>query len=142
MVTPSNCTTFGSSHILNCMERKVSKVSYRTTLFAVSHSTKSMSAVSHNNNSAKSILNRTVRLEQIFLAFYNVKDCVIVTHNTGKVNMKYINAILESWHNAGIHTLKEAVDERIAAEARREGAHKPSYDLDEYEKYDIFATEK
>lgn len=62
--------------------------------------------------------------------------------NTGKVNMKYINAILESWHNAGIHTLKEAVDERIAAEARREGAHKPSYDLDEYEKYDIFATEK
>ena len=41
-----------------------------------------------------------------------------------------------------IHTLKEAVDERIAAEARREGAHKPSYDLDEYEKYDIFATEK
>ena len=29
-----------------------------------------------------------------------------------------------------------------AAEARREGAHKPSYDLDEYEKYDIFATEK
>ena len=62
--------------------------------------------------------------------------------NPGKVNMKYINAILESWHNAGIHTLKEAVDERIAAEARREGAHKPSYDLDEYEKYDIFATEK
>ena len=62
--------------------------------------------------------------------------------NTGKVNMKYINAILESWHNADIHTLKEAVDERIAAEARREGAHKPSYDLDEYEKYDIFATEK
>ena len=62
--------------------------------------------------------------------------------NTGKVNMKYINAILESWHNAGIHTLKEVVDERIAAEARREGAHKPSYDLDEYEKYDIFATEK
>ena len=62
--------------------------------------------------------------------------------NTGKVNMKYINAILESWHNAGIHTLKEAVDERMAAEARREGAHKPSYDLDEYEKYDIFATEK
>ena len=62
--------------------------------------------------------------------------------NTGKVNMKYINAILESWHNEGIHTLKEAVDEKIAAEARREGAHSPSYDLDEYEKFDTFGTEK
>ena len=62
--------------------------------------------------------------------------------NTGKVNMKYINAILESWHSAGIHTLKDAMDEKIAAEARREAKRSPSYDLDEYEKYDIFGTEK
>lgn len=62
--------------------------------------------------------------------------------NTGKVNMKYINAILESWHNAGIRTLKEAVDEKLAADARRDQSRGPSYDLDEYEKYDIFSTEK
>ena len=62
--------------------------------------------------------------------------------NTGKVNMKYINAILERWHKSGIRTLKEAVDEKLAAEARREPKHTPSYDLDEYEKYDIFDSEK
>ena len=62
--------------------------------------------------------------------------------NTGKVNMKYINAILERWHKSGIRTLKEAVDEKLAAEARREPKHTPSYDLEEYEKYDIFDSEK
>ena len=61
--------------------------------------------------------------------------------NTGKVNMKYINAILERWHKSGIRTLKEAVDEKLAAEARRERST-PSYDLEEYEKYDIFDSEK
>ncbi len=61
--------------------------------------------------------------------------------NTGKVNMKYINAILERWHNAGIRTLKEAIDEKLAADARREAKHTPSYDLEEYEKYDIFGSE-
>ena len=64
------------------------------------------------------------------------------TDNTGKVNMKYINAILERWHKSGIRTLKEAVDEKLAAEARREPKHTPSYDLEEYEKYDIFDSEK
>lgn len=62
--------------------------------------------------------------------------------NTGKVNMKYINAILERWHKSGIRTLKEAVDEKLAAEARREPKQTPSYDLEEYEKYDIFDSEK
>ena len=56
--------------------------------------------------------------------------------------MKYINAIIESWHNTGIRTLKDAIDEKIAADARREAKRGPSYDLDEYEKYDIFSTEK
>ena len=41
-----------------------------------------------------------------------------------------------------IRTLKEAVDEKLAAEARREPKHTPSYDLEEYEKYDIFDSEK
>lgn len=62
--------------------------------------------------------------------------------NTGKVNMKYIHAILESWHNAGIRTLKDAIDEKLAAEARREQKRGPSYDLEEYEKYDIFSTDQ
>ena len=62
--------------------------------------------------------------------------------NTGKVNMKYINAILERWYNAGVRTLKDAVDEKLAAETHREPKHKPSYDLEEYEKYDIFDAEK
>lgn len=60
--------------------------------------------------------------------------------NTGKVNMKYINAILESWHNAGIHTLKEATEEKMLTDARREQEHKPSYDLSKYENYDIFGS--
>lgn len=58
--------------------------------------------------------------------------------NTGKINMKYINAVLERWHQSGIRTLKDAVDEQLAAEARRESKRSPSYDLDAYEKYDIF----
>lgn len=62
--------------------------------------------------------------------------------NTGKVSMKYIHAILERWHAAGIRTLKEAVDEKLAADARREQKRGPSYDLEEYEKYDIFSGEK
>ncbi|MBP3705059.1 MAG: DnaD domain protein [Clostridia bacterium] len=62
--------------------------------------------------------------------------------NTGKVNMKYINAVLERWYNAGIRTLKDAVDEKIAADARRETKRSPSYDLDAYEKYDIFSSNK
>lgn len=62
--------------------------------------------------------------------------------NTGKVNMKYINAVLERWYNAGIRTLKDAVDEKIAADARREPKRSPSYDLDAYEKYDIFSSNK
>ena len=62
--------------------------------------------------------------------------------NTGKFNMKYIHAVLERWYNAGIRTLKDAVDEKIAAEARRETKHTPSYDLDAYEKYDIFGSKK
>ena len=62
--------------------------------------------------------------------------------NTGKINMKYINAVLERWHQSGIRTLKDAVDEQLAAEARREAKRGPSYDLDAYEKYDIFGSKK
>lgn len=63
--------------------------------------------------------------------------------NTGKVNMKYINAVLERWYVSGIRTLKDAVEEKMAADARRgEQKRGPSYDLDEYEKYDIFSTVK
>ncbi len=62
--------------------------------------------------------------------------------NTGKINMKYINAVLERWYQSGIRTLKDAVDEQLAAEARRETKRSPSYDLDAYEKYDIFGSKK
>lgn len=61
--------------------------------------------------------------------------------NTGKVNMKYINAVLERWHNSGIHTLKDAIDEKNAADARKETQRTPSYDLEAYERYDIFGSD-
>ena len=32
------------------------------------------------------------------------------------------------------------IDEKIANDARRESQHGPSYDLDAYEKYDIFGS--
>jgi len=62
--------------------------------------------------------------------------------NTGKFNMKYIHAVLERWYNAGIRTLKDAVDEKLASDARKEAKRGPSYDLDAYEKYDIFSNNK
>jgi len=62
--------------------------------------------------------------------------------NTGKINMKYINAVLERWHQSGILTLKDAVDEQLANDARREAKRGPSYDLEAYEKYDIFGSGK
>lgn len=62
--------------------------------------------------------------------------------NTGKINMKYINAVLERWYQSGIRTLKDAVDEQLAAEAKREAKRSPSYDLEAYEKYDIFGSGK
>lgn len=60
--------------------------------------------------------------------------------HTGKFSMKYIDVVLERWHQEGIRTLKDAIDEKIANDARRESQHGPSYDLDAYEKYDIFGS--
>lgn len=58
--------------------------------------------------------------------------------NTGKMNMKYINTILAAWHDAGIRTPEAAQAERETAAAKRAAPQKPSYDLEAYEKFDIF----
>ena len=61
--------------------------------------------------------------------------------NIGKVNLvKYINAILESVDNAGIHTLKSRGKE-LPPKPAAKGAQ-ALMTLTNTKKYDIFATEK
>ena len=61
--------------------------------------------------------------------------------NTHKVIFRYINKVLESWHNAGAHTvaeiekLKSNVSEKSSAKGGKTKPKKDvSFDLEEYER--------
>ena len=51
--------------------------------------------------------------------------------------MHYMNEILERWHKAGITTPKQAALEAGEKAAKEQEKHKPTYDLEEYEKIDL-----
>ena len=57
-------------------------------------------------------------MDIIKLAYYECAD------NTHKVVFRYINKVLESWHNAGVKTVEDV--EQLKKET--------SFDLDEYER--------
>ena len=56
---------------------------------------------------------------------------------TGKLSLHYMNKILERWHKAGITTPKQAALEAGEKAAKEQEKHKPTYDLEEYEKIDL-----
>lgn len=73
-------------------------------------------------------------MEIIKLAYYECAD------NTHKVIFKYIDKVLEGWHNAGVKTaeeikiLKLATDnKKVRAKKDKPGTKKTSFDLEEYE---------
>ena len=54
--------------------------------------------------------------------------------STGRMNLSYINRILERWHKAGISTPKQAALEQSARPASKPQEQETSFDLDEYER--------
>lgn len=54
--------------------------------------------------------------------------------STGRMNLSYINRILERWHKAGIMTPQQAAAEQTAKSAARGQEQATSFDLDEYER--------
>lgn len=59
---------------------------------------------------------------------------------TGKLSFQYINSILESWHSKGIKTPVDADNENKKRSENNDFASKPSYDLDEFERFSILNT--
>ena len=53
------------------------------------------------------------------------------------LSLHYMNKILERWHKAGITTPKQAALEAGEKAAKEQEKHKPTYDLEEYEKIDL-----
>ncbi len=53
---------------------------------------------------------------------------------TGRMNLSYINRVLERWHKAGISTPQQAASEQAAKTASRTKETETSFDLDEYER--------
>ncbi len=58
--------------------------------------------------------------------------------NTGKFSMRYINAVLERWHNAGIRTVEEASKEPAPKKTAKPESRASTFDLQEYKAYDFF----
>lgn len=56
---------------------------------------------------------------------------------TGKFSMKYINAILDRWHKAGIRSAEDAAKEQPPKAGKPEG-RSSTLDLNEYKAYDFF----
>ena len=54
--------------------------------------------------------------------------------STGRMNLSYINRILERWHKAGIFTPQQAAAEQSTKAAPRTQEKETSFDLDEYER--------
>ena len=54
--------------------------------------------------------------------------------STGRMNLSYINRILERWHKAGVSNPQQASAEQAAKSAARAQAPETSFDLDEYER--------
>ncbi len=54
---------------------------------------------------------------------------------TGKMSLSYMNRILERWHKEGIHTPEAAAKEMEEKNAAQEEKRRPTYDLDEYERW-------
>lgn len=61
-------------------------------------------------------------------------------NQTGRMNIKYMNKILERWRKEGVSTLQQAQQEQTAKAAARKQADKPSFDLDEYERTSMYDT--
>ncbi len=62
--------------------------------------------------------------------------------NTGKFTFSYANKILEKWYKNGINSLEQAnVEEmkKIQNNKKKTKQSTASYDIEEYEKYDMFA---
>lgn len=61
----------------------------------------------------------------------------------GKMELKYINSILERWRNEGITTPEQAFWEKSekAAERKAEAESKRTYDMEAYEKFDFLEAE-
>lgn len=59
----------------------------------------------------------------------------------GKYILSYMDSIISRWHNSGIHTLKQASEEKQKNKSKFSNAnHIPSYNINEYyETMDIFA---
>lgn len=56
----------------------------------------------------------------------------------GKYILKYMDSIIKRWHNENITTLGQAVIEsKSRKNTQNNKAHSPSYNIDEYEKYNI-----
>lgn len=57
-------------------------------------------------------------------------------NQTGKVNMRYINKILERWHADGVTTLEQAQKEQAARTVKQE--KQTTYDIDAFERSGAF----
>lgn len=57
---------------------------------------------------------------------------------TGKLNMAYINKIIESWHNLGYKSIKDVNEAEEKRKGKQEKRNEKSYDLDEIEKDGFF----
>ena len=59
---------------------------------------------------------------------------------TGKMNLRYMNKILERWHREGILTLEQAKQEQEQKHAarREQEERRVSYDIDSFEKSGAF----
>lgn len=60
-------------------------------------------------------------------------------NSNGKYILKYMDSIIRRWNNQGIRTIEQAISENAVRKKRySKESERPSYDLDEYEKYNIF----
>ena len=84
--TVNGCAALSSSHIFNCVKTEVCKIGNFSAHFAFSSCAKGMCAVCHNNYSSEFLLNFILWLKHAFLSFNSLKNSVIITDNTRKVN--------------------------------------------------------
>lgn len=59
-------------------------------------------------------------------------------NSNGKYILKYMDSIVKRWHNEGITKIEQALVENTVRKNKRKKVYNtPSYDIDEYEKYNI-----
>lgn len=62
-------------------------------------------------------------------------------NSKGRYISSYIDSIIKRWHNSNITTIAQAIEEDRSTRINkysRDYQHKPSYSIEEYEKYSIF----